>query len=111
MPKSSAGARYTNKTMKMTLEILRERQSWPLEQKIDHTVGAAEAFINYCREHDRTPYVSFSGGLNSTVLLDLVRRVLDPQMKGVFCSTGNEFPEIVRFVRFVRRTSRSSTRP
>ena len=83
----------------MTLEILRERQSWPLEQKIDHTVGAAEAFINYCREHDRTPYVSFSGGLNSTVLLDLVRRVLDPQMKGVFCSTGNEFPEIVRFVR------------
>lgn len=85
--------------MEMTLEILRERQSWPLEQKIDHTVGAAEAFINYCREHDRTPYVSFSGGLNSTVLLDLVRRFLDPRMKGVFCSTGNEFPEIVRFVR------------
>lgn len=85
--------------MEMTFKILRERQSWPLEQKIDHTVGAAEAFINYCREHDRTPYVSFSGGLNSTVLLDLVRRVLDPQMKGVFCSTGNEFPEIVRFVR------------
>lgn len=85
--------------MEMTLEILRERQSWPLEQKIDHSLGAAEAFINYCREHGRTPYVSFSGGLNSTVLLDLVRRVLDPQMKGVFCSTGNEFPDIVRFVR------------
>lgn len=50
--------------MEMTLEILRERQSWTLEQKIDHTVGAAEAFINYCREHDRTPYVLFSGGLN-----------------------------------------------
>ena len=47
----------------------------------------------------RTPYVSFSGGLNSTVLLDLARRFVDPNMKGVFCSTGNEYPEIVRFVR------------
>lgn len=40
-----------------------------------------------------------SGGLNSTVLLDLARRFVAPNMKGVFCSTGNEYPEIVRFVR------------
>jgi 3'-phosphoadenosine 5'-phosphosulfate sulfotransferase (PAPS reductase)/FAD synthetase len=85
--------------MEMTLEILRERQSWPLEQKIDHTVGAIEAFLAYCREHGLNPYVSFSGGLNSTVLLHLARRVFGADLKGVFCSTGNEFPEIVRFVR------------
>ena len=85
--------------MEMTLEILRERQSWPLEQKIDHTMGAIEAFFAYCREHGRNPYVSFSGGLNSTVLLHIARRFVDPDMSGVFCSTGNEFPEIVRFVR------------
>lgn len=83
----------------ITLSDLRARQAWPLNQKIDHSVGAIEAFVTYCKEHDRTPYVSFSGGLNSTVLLDLARRFVDPNMKGVFCSTGNEHPEIVRFVR------------
>lgn len=85
--------------MNMTLDILRARQAWPLEAKIDHTVGAIDAFLAYCREHDRNPYVSFSGGLNSTVLLHLARRVFGADLKGVFCSTGNEFPEIVRFVR------------
>lgn len=83
----------------ITLSDLRARQAWPINQKIDHTVGAIEAFVNYCKEHGRTPYVSFSGGLNSTVLLDLARRYVDPNMPGVFCSTGNEYPEIVRFVR------------
>lgn len=83
----------------ITLADLRARQAWPLEQKIDHTVGAIDAFLAYCREHGRNPYVSFSGGLNSTVLLHLARRVFGADLKGVFCSTGNEFPEIVRFVR------------
>ena len=84
---------------KITLSDLRTRQAWPLEQKIDHTVGAIEAFINYCEKYGRKPYVSFSGGLNSTVLLDIARRFVDPDMPGVFCSTGNEWPEIVSFVR------------
>jgi len=83
----------------LTLSDLRTRQAWLLEQKIDHTVGAIEAFVNYCEKHGRKPYVSFSGGLNSTVLLDIARRFVDPNMPGVFCSTGNEWPEIVRFVR------------
>ena len=83
----------------ITLSELRTRQSWPLEQKIDHTVGAIEAFVAYCKEHELTPYVSFSGRLNSTVLLDIARRFVNPSMPGVFCSTGNEWPEIVPFVR------------
>ncbi|WP_288237032.1 phosphoadenosine phosphosulfate reductase family protein [uncultured Alistipes sp.] len=84
---------------RITLADLRERQKWPLNQKIDHTCGAIEAFINYCKEHDRTPYVSFSGGLNSTVLLELARRFIDHNMLGVFDNTGNEYPEIIRFVK------------
>lgn len=83
----------------LTLTDLHTRQAWPLNQKIDHTVGAIEAFVNHCKEHGRMPYVSFSGGLNSTVLLNIARRFVDPNMPGVFCSTGNEYPEIVRFVR------------
>ena len=83
----------------LTLSDLRARQTWPINQKIDHTVGAIEAFVNYCEKHGRKPYVSFSGGLNSTVLLDIARRFVDPNMPGVFCSTGNEWPEIVRLLR------------
>ena len=44
-------------------------------------------------------YVSFSGGKDSTVLLNLVRRFIDPNTKAVFCNTSNEYPEIVYFVR------------
>lgn len=85
--------------MAITLSELRARQAWPLNQKIDHSVGAIEAFVAYCNVHGRTPYVAFSGGLNSTVLLDIARRYVDPRTKGVFCSTGNEYPEIIQFVR------------
>lgn len=85
--------------MPISLSELRVRQAWSLHQKIDHTVGAIEAFVAYCNDHGRTPYVAFSGGLNSTVLLDIARRYVDAQMKGVFCSTGNEYPEIMQFVR------------
>lgn len=43
-------------------------------------------------------YVSFSGGLDSTVLLHLVRGVY-PDVSGVFSNTGLEWPEIVEFVK------------
>lgn len=43
-------------------------------------------------------YVSFSGGKDSTVLLDLCRKIY-PDIKAVFCNTGNEYPDIVKFVR------------
>ena len=80
----------------MTIQELRQRQSWTLSQKIDHSVGAIEAFIS---RSGKVPYVSFSGGKDSTVLLDIVRRFVDRDIKAVFCNTGNEYPEIVRFVR------------
>lgn len=83
----------------ITPSALRERQAWTLEQKIDHSVGVIEAFCVYCKEQERTPFVSFSGGKDSTVLLDIARRFVDPTIKGVFCNTGNEFPENIRFVR------------
>lgn len=80
----------------MDANTLHERQKWSLEQKIDHAVGTVEAFIS---RTGKTPYVSFSGGKDSTVVLDLVRRFVNPEIKAVFCNTGNEFPEIVEFVK------------
>lgn len=79
----------------MTKEILRERQGWTLDQKIDHSLGVIEQFYNRL---DGKVYISFSGGKDSTVLLHLARR-LYPDIKAVFVNTGNEYPEIVNFVR------------
>ncbi|MCD8378227.1 MAG: phosphoadenosine phosphosulfate reductase family protein [Candidatus Gastranaerophilales bacterium] len=41
-------------------------------------------------------YVSFSGGKDSTVLLDLARRI-DPNIPAVFIDTGLEYPEVRQF--------------
>ena len=43
-------------------------------------------------------YVSFSGGKDSTVLLDIARR-LYPDIPAVFSDTGLEYPEIKEFVK------------
>lgn len=85
----------------MTLEELRYRQSWTFEQKIDHAVGAIEYFINHMSKQGKGVYISFSGGKDSTVLLDMVRRFIDPDhnIPVVFCNTGNEWPDTVRFVK------------
>ncbi len=80
----------------MDIKELRERQAWTLEQKIDHSLGAIEQFVS--RLGKDNVYVSFSGGKDSTVLLDLCRMVF-PDIKAVFCNTGNEYPDIVYFVR------------
>ena len=82
----------------MTNKELKERQSWPLFKKIDHSLGVIDQFLS------RTDaYVSFSGGKDSTVLLDLCR-VIKPDIKAVFCNTGNEYPNIARFVRELQKT-------
>lgn len=86
----------------MTAKELAERQAWTLEQKIDHAVGTVEAFI---ARTGKTPYVSFSGGKDSTVLLDICRRFVSRDIKAVFDNTGNEFPEIVQFARTVENVT------
>lgn len=43
-------------------------------------------------------YISFSGGKDSTVLLDIARK-LYPNLKAVFVDTGLEYPEIRQFVK------------
>jgi len=79
----------------MDINELKERQAWSLDQKIDHSIGVIEDF--YSRLNGKC-YVSFSGGKDSTIVLWLARKVF-PNIKGCFCNTGNEYPDIVRFVR------------
>jgi 3'-phosphoadenosine 5'-phosphosulfate sulfotransferase (PAPS reductase)/FAD synthetase len=52
----------------MTYEELKYRQSWTLEQKIDHTIGTVEFFLS---KTEGKAAISFSGGKDSTVMLDI----------------------------------------
>lgn len=81
--------------IQITMQELEERLSWTLDQKIDHCIGTIENFVS---RTGHKVYVSFSGGKDSTVLLDIARRYYDKDILGVFCNTGNEYPEIVKFV-------------
>ncbi|MDR0506799.1 MAG: phosphoadenosine phosphosulfate reductase family protein [Dysgonamonadaceae bacterium] len=80
----------------MTYDELKYRQSWTLEQKIDHAAGVVSFFMG---KVNGKVAASYSGGKDSTVMLDIIRRFVDKNVPAVFCNTGNEFPEILQFVR------------
>ena len=82
---------------KFTNEDLKIMQSWSLEQKIKTTQAK---IIEFGDTYSNKIYVSFSGGKDSTVLLDLVRRVY-PDTLAVFVDTGLEYPEIREFVKTI----------
>ncbi len=70
-------------------------QSLPLDIKVLKTKRRIQEWIDYYGE-DKV-YISFSGGKDSTVLLDLVRQV-NPNIPAVFVDTGLEYPETKEFV-------------
>ncbi len=73
-----------------------QRKNLPYDVKVRLTEQRIrEWYYNW----DGKVYVSFSGGLDSTLLLHLVRKVLGKDIPAVFCNTGLEFPEIVQFAR------------
>jgi 3'-phosphoadenosine 5'-phosphosulfate sulfotransferase (PAPS reductase)/FAD synthetase len=80
---------------------LRQRQAMPLDIKVQMTTRRIR---EWCERYDDQVYVAFSGGLDSTVLLHLVRQVL-PDCPAVFHDTGLEFPEIREFVKTVENVT------
>src|SRR5574344_1149276 len=75
---------------------LKLRQALPLEEKIRLTNSRIKQWVESFSEDE--VYVSFSGGKDSTVLLDLVRKIY-PKVEAVYVDTGLEYPEIRRFVK------------
>lgn len=89
---------HTNEELKQLLQM-------PLADKITMSkVRIAEFYEHY----DGNVVVSFSGGKDSTVLLHLTRSIF-PDVKGVYCDTGLEYPEeqAVCFVRSVYITTKA----
>lgn len=81
---------------KHTISDLYQMQMLPLSAKIRMTEHRIRAWVD---EYGIDGvYVSFSGGKDSTVLLDIARR-LYPEIKAVFVDTGLEYPEIRQFVK------------
>lgn len=72
---------------------LRQYQSLPLHAKIVMTKQRIRQWYDYW---DGNVYISFSGGKDSTVLLDIARKMY-PDIPAVFCDTGLEYPEIRNF--------------
>lgn len=67
---------------------------WEIKLKLSKT-RIREWYDNW----DGQVYLSYSGGLDSRVLLDLVRKTVGEEVPAVFSNTGLEYPEIVKFAR------------
>lgn len=70
-----------------------ELQKMPLEWKILITQQRIEEWYEH---FNGSVYVSFSGGKDSTVLLDIAQKMY-PDIPAVFVNTGLEYPEIREF--------------
>lgn len=79
----------------MKRNFLKQRQSLPLKLKIELSKNRIKQFYEH---FDGKVYVSFSGGKDSTVLLQLVRSIY-PEVPAVFVDTGLEYPEVKEFVK------------
>lgn len=79
-----------------TIEDLRIKQAYPLNIKVEMSKARVREWVHEFGEDG--VYISFSGGKDSTVLLDIVRSVY-PNIEAVFVNTGLEFPEIQQFVK------------
>ena len=71
-----------------------QRKYLPFEEKLILSRRRIEDWYDF---HEGDVYVSFSGGMDSTVLVDLVRKTVG-DVPLVFVNTGLESTEIVRIV-------------
>lgn len=73
---------------------LRQMQALPLESKITMTKHRIQTWVDEFGVDG--VYVSFSGGKDSTVLLDIARQMF-PDMKAMFVDVPTQYPELKEF--------------
>ena len=74
---------------------LEQRLGLPLEVKIEMT---KLRIINWYEHFEGDVYIGFSGGKDSSVLLNIAREIY-PDIQAVFCDTGLEYPEVKEYVK------------
>jgi len=74
---------------------LKQYQSLPLNAKVTLSKKRIQEWLDHWEDQC---YVAFSGGKDSTVLLNLVWSI-NPRIPAVFVDTGLEYPEIREFVK------------
>ena len=82
--------------MEHTIAELHQLQTLPLKDKITMTRERIKAWVDHFGVENTA--ISFSGGKDSTVLLDIARQDF-PDIEAVHVNTGLEFPEIEDFVK------------
>lgn len=84
----------------MTNNELVMLQALPLEIKIMKTQQRIKEWVEYWGLDN--VYVSYSGGKDSEVLLDICKK-LYPNIKAVFSNTGQEFPETIKQIMYRKK--------
>lgn len=80
-----------------TIDELKEKQALPLEVKISLTMARVRAWVNEYGEDGC--YISFSGGKDSTVLMDIVRNKMGYDVPAVFIDVPTQYPELKQFAK------------
>jgi len=88
---------YMNIPPELKLMYLKQRQGLPLSIKVQLSLRRIREWYE---ANNGNVHVCFSGGIDSTALLDLVRSIY-PDVKAVFVDTGLEYPEIRDFVKTI----------
>jgi len=82
---------------KFTKADLTTMQKYPFSVKIGRTQAR---IMEYYNKLNGKVYVALSGGKDSVVLLDIVRRMY-PHVLAVFCDTRLEYPQLREFVKTI----------
>jgi 3'-phosphoadenosine 5'-phosphosulfate sulfotransferase (PAPS reductase)/FAD synthetase len=95
---NESGGRRRQNMSERTIKDLMQMQALPLEAKISMSRNRIKAWINEYGEEG--VYISFSGGKDSTVLLDIVRNVCGyNKVPAVFVDVPTQYPKLREFAK------------
>jgi 3'-phosphoadenosine 5'-phosphosulfate sulfotransferase (PAPS reductase)/FAD synthetase len=81
---------------------LKQRQSLPWEVQAERTLLKIIQWRDYWAARGKDIAISYSGGMQSTVLKHIAERFFGNNILSIFSNTGNEHPENIKFIRTLK---------